>query len=99
MIKCHKYILFTLFQEFEHACFCKDFEEVRQGKHMLTNLEFSGHALFPSFYQYGQHTFYVFQVTNKQVLPIYLKVVESSYFNSSDKVNLQALYFFLLFKM
>lgn len=29
------------------------------------------------------------QVTNKQVLPIYLKVVESSYFNSSDKVNLQ----------
>lgn len=29
-----------------------------------------------------------FQVTGKQVLPIYLKVVESSYFNSSDKVNL-----------
>ncbi|KAH6807178.1 EXS family protein [Perilla frutescens var. frutescens] len=26
------------------------------------------------------------KVTNKQVLPIYLKVVESSYFNSSDKV-------------
>lgn len=28
------------------------------------------------------------QVTEKQFLPIYLKVVESSYFNSSDKVNL-----------
>lgn len=28
-----------------------------------------------------------FQVTGKQVLPIYLKVVESSYFNSSNKVN------------
>ena len=27
------------------------------------------------------------QVTGKQVLAIYLKVVESSYFNSSDKVN------------
>ncbi|KAH7834220.1 hypothetical protein Vadar_013867 [Vaccinium darrowii] len=27
------------------------------------------------------------KVTNKQVLPIYLKVVESSYFNSSDKVT------------
>ncbi|XP_058183031.1 phosphate transporter PHO1 homolog 1 [Rhododendron vialii] len=26
------------------------------------------------------------KVTNKQVLPIYLKVVESSYFNSSDKI-------------
>ncbi|KAA8529230.1 hypothetical protein F0562_033971 [Nyssa sinensis] len=26
------------------------------------------------------------KVTNKQILPIYLKVVESSYFNSSDKV-------------
>lgn len=30
---------------------------------------------------------YSFQVTGKQVLPIYLKVVESSYFNSSDKVK------------
>ena len=29
----------------------------------------------------------MFQVTGKQILPIYLKVVESSYFNSSDKVN------------
>lgn len=30
---------------------------------------------------------FVFQVTGKEVLPIYLKVVESSYFDSSDKVN------------
>lgn len=28
------------------------------------------------------------QVTGKQILPVYLKVVESSYFNSSDKVML-----------
>lgn len=28
---------------------------------------------------------FLLQVTGKQVLPIYLKVVESSYFNSSDK--------------
>jgi hypothetical protein len=32
----------------------------------------------------------VFQVTGKQVLPIYHKVVESSYFNSSDKVKHKA---------
>lgn len=31
-------------------------------------------------------TSWLFQVTEKQILPIYLKVVESSYFNSSDKV-------------
>lgn len=30
---------------------------------------------------------WTFQVTEKQVLPVYLKVVESSYFNSSDKVR------------
>lgn len=32
--------------------------------------------------------FICFQVTNKHVLPVYLRVVESSYFNSSDKVKL-----------
>lgn len=36
-----------------------------------------------------KHFFCGFQVTAKQILPIYLKVVESSYFNSSDKVNVR----------
>ena len=41
----------------------------------------------------------MFQVTGKQILPIYLKVVESSYFNSSDKVTGNStLVFFLFFK-
>lgn len=31
--------------------------------------------------------FGIFQVTGKQVLPIYHKEVERSYFNSSDKVK------------
>lgn len=57
----------------------------------VSNLQLSGRAVFPSFHEYSQHRFCLcFQVTNKQVLPIYLKVVESSYFNSSDKVNLQS---------
>ena len=40
----------------------------------------------------------MFQVTGKQILPIYLKVVESSYFNSSDKVTWNSTLDFVCFK-
>lgn len=40
----------------------------------------------------------MFQVTGKQILPIYLKVVESSYFNISDKVTKKIYFRFFFFK-
>lgn len=35
---------------------------------------------------YAKTDSFILQVMGKQILPTYLKVVESSYFNSSDKV-------------
>lgn len=75
------------FQELEYACIYKDSEEVWQGK-LIKSLKLYVEIAVCSTANENDFFFVLaVQITEKQILPIYLKVVESSYFNSSDKVN------------